>query len=105
MMRLLPCPFCGGEAGIVDIDEGENAGGSCVCCTGCMASSNVEFGFKENLVSNWNCRATLSTLDAAFAAASKAPESTRPTVDVSDPAQVETALADPAAIRRAASST
>lgn len=56
-LRLVPCPFCGGEAEIVHIDEGENAGGSCVYCTKCQASSNVEFEFKENFVSNWNRRA------------------------------------------------
>lgn len=54
--KLKPCPFCGGEAEIIHIDEGENAGGSCVCCTQCLASSNVEFEFKENFVSNWNRR-------------------------------------------------
>lgn len=53
---LKPCPFCGGKAEIIHIDEGENAGGSCVCCTQCLASSNVEFEFKENFVSNWNHR-------------------------------------------------
>jgi Lar family restriction alleviation protein len=57
---LLPCPFCGGKAEIVEIEEGENAGGSCVCCSRCMASGNVEFGFKENFVSNWNRRADAS---------------------------------------------
>lgn len=56
-LRLVPCPFCSGEAEIVHIDEGENAGGSCVSCTKCQASSNVEFEFKENFVSNWNRRA------------------------------------------------
>lgn len=54
---LLPCPFCGGEAQIINIGEGENAGGSCVECAACHASSNVEFEFKENFVSNWNTRA------------------------------------------------
>lgn len=53
---LEPCPFCGGEAEIIEIDEGENKGGSCVSCTVCQASSNVEFEFKENFVSNWNRR-------------------------------------------------
>lgn len=60
---LKPCPFCGGEPEIIHIDEGENAGGSCVCCTKCQASSNVEFEFKENFVSNWNRRSTPSTRD------------------------------------------
>ncbi len=59
--ELKPCPFCGSSAEIVHIDEGENAGGSCVSCTRCLASGNVEFGFKENYVSNWNRRADLPT--------------------------------------------
>jgi len=59
---LAPCPFCGGVAEIVHIEEGENAGGSCVCCTQCLASGNVEFEFKENFVSNWNRRAPLSAV-------------------------------------------
>lgn len=56
-LALAPCPFCGGRAERIDIEEGENAGGSCVCCTVCQASGNVEFGRKENFVANWNRRA------------------------------------------------
>ena len=62
--ELKPCPFCGGLAEIVEIDEGENAGGSCVCCTTCLASSKVEFGFKENFISNWNRRVQTLAPDA-----------------------------------------
>lgn len=62
--KLKPCPFCGGLAEIVEIDEGENAGGSCVCCTTCLASSNVDFGFKENFISNWNRRVQTLAPDA-----------------------------------------
>lgn len=62
--ELKPCPFCGGMAEIVEIDEGENAGGSCVCCTTCLASSKVEFGFKENFISNWNRRVQTLAPDA-----------------------------------------
>lgn len=71
---LLPCPFCGAEAERVDIENGENAGGSCISCTGCQASSNVEFEFKENFVNNWNCRAVHSDDIAVdtFASAMKA---------------------------------
>jgi Lar family restriction alleviation protein len=58
MTELKPCPFCGGEAEITHIEDGENAGGSCVSCAQCFASSNVEFEFKENFVSNWNRRIT-----------------------------------------------
>lgn len=56
--ELKPCPFCGGDAEIIELDDGDNAGGSCVACTQCRASGNVEFGRKENYVSNWNRRAT-----------------------------------------------
>jgi len=58
--ELKPCPFCGGEAERVDLYEGENQGASFICCTQCNASGNLEFGFKENFVSNWNRRAVNS---------------------------------------------
>ena len=64
--ELLPCPFCGGAAEIINIEDGGNAGGSFVHCTQCEACSNVEFEFKENFVSNWNRRANpglMLTLD------------------------------------------
>ena len=60
MSDLLPCPFCGGKAERIDIEDGDNAGGSCVICTACNASGNVEFGFKENFMSNWNRRAPVA---------------------------------------------
>lgn len=66
--ELKPCPFCGGEAEIIHLDDGDNAGGSCVCCTKCQASGNVEFGRKENFVDNWNRRAHPSPTPAADAA-------------------------------------
>lgn len=65
--ELKPCPFCGGEAEIIHLDDGDNAGGSCVCCTKCQASGNVEFGRKENFVDNWNRRAHPSPTPAADA--------------------------------------
>lgn len=56
--ELLPCPFCGSLAQRITIgeDEPNNAGGDVICCTKCQASSRVEFGRKENLVSAWNTR-------------------------------------------------
>lgn len=60
---LRDCPFCGGDAERIDIAEGENAGGSCIACTRCLASGNVEFGRKENFVSNWNRRADTQAAD------------------------------------------
>jgi len=62
-VALKPCPFCGGKAERIDINVGENTGGSCVECTRCHASSNVEFEFKENFVSNWNTRPPTSGLE------------------------------------------
>lgn len=54
---LKPCPFCGGKAERATLEDGENAGGDVIFCTGiCGASSHVEFGRKENLVSLWNTR-------------------------------------------------
>lgn len=63
MGDLRDCPFCGGDAERIDIAEGENAGGSCIACTRCLASGNVEFGRKENFVSNWNRRANTQAAD------------------------------------------
>jgi Lar family restriction alleviation protein len=64
--RLLPCPFCGGKAERITIgdDEPDNAGGDVICCTQCQASSHVEFGRKENLVSRWNTRAQSARIAA-----------------------------------------
>ncbi|MGY6085147.1 hypothetical protein ACWWU7_03470 [Stenotrophomonas sp. SM006] len=57
--ELLPCPFCGAPAERIDfgIGSAENEGGSCIACTVCQHSGPIEFGFKENFVSNWNRRA------------------------------------------------
>lgn len=63
-VELLPCPFCNGEAKRVTLgpdDGAENDGGDVIVCTGvCGCSSHVEFGYKENLVSLWNTRATVA---------------------------------------------
>lgn len=59
--ELLPCPFCGGKARQVTIEQDDvpNFGGDVITCTECGASSHVEFGFKENLKSAWNSRAAM----------------------------------------------
>jgi hypothetical protein len=73
--NLLPCPFCCGKAERVDITDGENAGGACISCTVCQASSNLEFGRKENFVSNWNRRDfSPMTVAAAAVVAAIAPQ-------------------------------
>lgn len=56
MAYLKPCPFCGGRAERVTLEDEENFGGDVICCTQCQASSHVEFGRKENLVDRWNTR-------------------------------------------------
>ena len=59
--KLLPCPFCGGEAERVDVpaeaDYDDGAGGSFIQCRRCVASTGLHYEFKENLVSSWNDRA------------------------------------------------
>ena len=55
---LEPCPFCGGEASRQDLTDDDNAGGSCIACDSCGASSPVHFDRKENLYDSWNRRAS-----------------------------------------------
>jgi Lar family restriction alleviation protein len=56
--ELKPCPFCGGEAEVVDInDDSQQSGGSCVTCKQCLASSALEFEFRETFIERWNTRA------------------------------------------------
>ncbi|MDC7806388.1 Lar family restriction alleviation protein [Luteimonas sp BLCC-B24] len=76
--ELKPCPFCGGKAERIDFGpgDGENEGGSCIACTQCESSGPVEFGYKENFVSNWNTRAQppavgLDVTDAMATAAAR----------------------------------
>lgn len=67
--ELKPCPFCGGEAERTTLEEdGPNFGGDVITCKRCFSSSHVEFGFKENLNSHWNTRATDATLRAKIKA-------------------------------------
>ena len=56
--ELKRCPFCGGDAELIEfgVGSGDNEGGSCVACTECGSSGPVEFGYKENFVSRWNSR-------------------------------------------------
>lgn len=70
MVDLAPCPFCGGEAKLVDIGpsalafaEGiasEDDIGSYAYCITCGASSSEEFGPERKTFENWN-RRSLST--------------------------------------------
>lgn len=55
--KLLPCPFCGGEAKRLELEDSENFGGSVIACTVCDACSRVYFGEKVGLVESWNTRA------------------------------------------------
>lgn len=64
--ELLPCPFCGGGAERQALPDDEFGNGSAylIACKRCLASSHVEFGYKENLVSAWNRRADLAAPSA-----------------------------------------
>lgn len=63
---LMPCPFCGGKARQLTIEQDNDPhfGGDVITCTECGSSSHVEFGFKENLKSVWNSRAAMIKGDA-----------------------------------------
>lgn len=50
--KLLPCPFCGGEAELT----GFNAPEYWVWCPSCKASTGAHTG-KENAIEAWNTRA------------------------------------------------
>ena len=54
--ELKPCPFCGGEAMRVTLDDDANFDGDVIVCTKCDACSRVVFGEKEGLVDAWNRR-------------------------------------------------
>ena len=59
MIDLKPCPFCGGRAERIDLDEDEtdpNYGGSFIYCPDCLASSKLIFGEKVGLEEAWNNR-------------------------------------------------
>lgn len=58
--ELLPCPFCGGEAKRLELEDGVNFGGSVIACCKCDACTRVYFGEKEGLVQSWNTRSALA---------------------------------------------
>lgn len=86
---LLPCPFCGSPAQRIDLGPGagDNEGGSCVACTRCQASGPVEFGYKENFVSDWNRR--------AFSAQPSTVETLPPEMRLDSPAYLDYLDAEP----------
>ena len=57
-----PCPFCGGQAEKIAVDEASNMGGYVVTCCSCDASSAVVFPVKDSpdglLNVLWNRRAS-----------------------------------------------
>lgn len=73
MTDLLPCPFCGGTAERIEIEEpGDNFGGTCIGCQRCGACGPVHFDRKENLVSSWNDRPPLPSRAARDVLAERA---------------------------------
>lgn len=57
--QLRPCPFCGGEAEIIEFDDAddENFGGSAIQCKKCGSAGPIHFDRKEHLENSWNDRA------------------------------------------------
>lgn len=66
--RLKPCPFCGGEAEMIDMpeDSGDVTGAKFVQCTNsaCMASSALIYPLMDDakhlLLERWNKRADIA---------------------------------------------
>lgn len=67
MNRLLPCPFCGGEAAYGNVPDDcmpphPDQGGHFICCTNaaCGASTNLRFAYGDDpkplLAEQWNRR-------------------------------------------------
>ena len=73
MTELLPCPFCGGKARHIRVQEdGPLFNGECIECEKCKAASAIVFPCMDNiwreLCEKWNLRAltdpALAELDA-----------------------------------------
>ena len=50
--ELLPCPFCGGEAEVLDYPEVK---AYCVACLECGVETLI-YSSKEKVIKNWNTR-------------------------------------------------
>lgn len=62
-MKLLPCPFCGGQADFGQVADSEidpNSGGEFIDCSQCHASTALVFPLKgdvkRELIERWNQR-------------------------------------------------
>lgn len=57
---LKRCPFCGGKAAIIEVEETDNRGGFVVQCGSCECSTRVWFPIKDDvkriLADAWNQR-------------------------------------------------
>lgn len=75
--KLLPCPFCGGEAERYDDHNtgSFNEGMSCIQCKRCGASSAMHGDRRENLYASWNERRSQAGNARSVAALTEMPSS------------------------------
>jgi len=59
--KLLPCPFCGGEANVFQFDTDD----AYVACSQCNGTNGVNYPSEEAAIAAWNTRTpNLSALDS-----------------------------------------
>jgi Lar family restriction alleviation protein len=55
-IKLLPCPFCGGQADFFN-NEGLISDKFCIQCETCFSGTSVDCETEEDAIKSWNTRA------------------------------------------------
>lgn len=61
--ELKPCPFCGGDAEIIDVKDNPPETIAIQCKSGCGVSLHHKWMEREALIERWNTRAERTTQD------------------------------------------